>query len=103
MRDTYFQKPLSVYLSAAKGDKGKAAIQGQNLDRDVISEVARSTAATGNSASARITKAKNHKPTTINLEGDPVKRRYEEAFHDPEKVLQDLTNLYNAIRHDKDI
>ncbi len=100
--DTFFQKPLSVYLSAANGEKGKAAIQGHDLNRDVVAEVARSTAATGNSASARITKTKSQKPTTINLEGDPVKRRYEEAFHDPKKVLQDLITLYDSIRHDKD-
>lgn len=100
--DKFFQKPLSVYLSAANGEKGKAAIQGQDLNREVVSAVARSTAATGNAASARITKARSQRPITINLEGDPVKRRYEEALHDPKKVLQDLTNLYERIRHDKD-
>ena len=98
--DKFFQKPLSVYLSAADGQKGKAAIQEQDLKRDVIAEVARSTAATGNEASARITKSRNQKPITINLKGDPVKKRYDEAHHRPQQVLADLVALYDHLRHD---
>ena len=53
--DELFQKPLSVYLSAANGSEGHAQVQGEDLNRETIQEVARSTAATGNQASARIT------------------------------------------------
>lgn len=98
--DEFFQKPLSVYLSAAEGDKGKAQIQGEDLNRGVLKEVSRSTAATGNEASARIVKSKSQKPITINLKGDPIKRRYDEMDHDPESVLADLTKVYKSIRHD---
>lgn len=96
--DEFFQKPLSVYLSAARGNKGKAQIQGADLDREVLQEVSRSTAATGNEASARINRTKRQKAITINLRGDPVKRRYDEAEHDPRAVLADLTQLYNRVR-----
>jgi hypothetical protein len=98
--DEHFQKPLAVYLSAAGGEKGKAQIQGDDLNRDVLQEVTRSTAATGNEASARIMRAKSQKPITINLKGDPVKRRYEEDRHQPEVVLADLTELYHRVRND---
>ncbi len=57
--DELFQKPLAVYLKEANGEQGKAEINGIDLDRDVVKEVARSTAATGNRASARIKKTKN--------------------------------------------
>jgi hypothetical protein len=97
--DEHFQKPLSVYLSEAHGQKGKARIQGEDLNRVVVQEVARSTAATGNEASARNTKTRSQKPITINLKGDPIKRRYDEEDHKPNIVLADLTNLYNRIRH----
>lgn len=98
--DEHFQKPLAVYLSAAGGEKGKAQIQGDDLNRVVLQEVTRSTAATGNEASARIMRAKSQKPITINLKGDPVKRRYEEEMHNPEVVLNDLTDLYHRVRND---
>lgn len=99
--DEHFQKPLSVYLQAAGGEKGKAQIQGEDLNRHVLAEVTRSTAATGNEASARILKGKNQKPITINLRGDPIKRRYDENKHHPDTVLNDLTETYNRIRHNE--
>lgn len=99
--DEYFQKPLAVYLSAAGGEKGKTQIQGDDLNRDVLQSVTRSTAATGNEASARIMKIKSQKPITINLKGDPLKRRYDEETHHPEAVLAELTELYHKVRNDQ--
>ncbi len=99
--DAHFQKPLSVYLSSANGELGKAQIQGTDLNRKVIQDVTRSTAATGNKASARIKKTQSQKSTTINLKGDPVKRRYDVEDHQPNKVLDDLTNLYHRVRNDE--
>jgi hypothetical protein len=99
--DEHFQKPLSVYLSSANGEKGKAQIQGDDLNREVLKDVTRSTAATANSASARITKVRSQKPITISLKGDPIKLRYDEEGHDPQAVLADLTKQYNRVRHDE--
>ena len=99
--DEHFQKPLSVYLSAANGEMGKAQIQGEDLNREVLQDVTRSTAATGNEASAKIIKHQSEKPKTINLKGDPVKRNYDEDEHIPRTVLADLTNLYHRVRNDE--
>lgn len=97
--DEYFQKPLAVYLSAANGHKGKTTIKGDDLNREVLAEVTRSTAATGNEASARVQKNRAQKAITVNLRGDPIKRRYDEEEHHPEIVLNDLTNQYMKVRH----
>ena len=99
--DEHFQKPLSVYCASAGAEKGKAQIQGEDLNRDVIKEVARSTAATGNQASARVVRSRGQKPVTVNLEGDPIKRRYDEIGHDPEVILKDLTRIYHQVRSDE--
>jgi hypothetical protein len=100
--DEYFQKPLSVYLRSANGDNGRAQISGDDLDREVLKAVSRSTAATGNEASASITKNKGQKPTTVHLRGDAVKRAYDEEEHNPESVLKDLEGLYERVRkHEK--
>jgi len=77
--DEHFQRPLSVYLSAAQGQKGKTTISGEDLNREVLREVTRSTAATGNEASARIQKSKRQKAMTINLRGDPIKAMLNKA------------------------
>lgn len=97
--DAYFQKPSAVYISAAGGTEGSTTIKGDDLNREVITEVTRSTASTGNEASARIQKTIKQKAITINLKGDPIKRRYDEVEHIPEVVLADLTNQYNRVRH----
>lgn len=100
--DEHFQRPLSVYLSAANGSKGRTTISGEDLDRAVLQEVTRSTAATGNEASARLQKSKNAKAITVNLRGDPLKRKYDEDSHNPQQVLADLTKLYNNVRKYED-
>ncbi|WP_157991624.1 hypothetical protein [Caldimonas tepidiphila] len=96
--DEHFQKPLSVYISAADGYKGSATISGDNLNRKILSEVTRSTASTGNEASARIQKKEGQKAITINLCGDPVKRRYDEDSHRPEIVISELLAQYKRVR-----
>lgn len=96
--DEYFQKPLSVYLSAAKGIQGKAIISGEDLDREVLIEVVKSTAATGNEASARIQKNPKQRATTINLKGDPIKRKFNEDIT-LETILLDLEDQCNKVRH----
>lgn len=97
--DAHFQKPSSVYISAAGGIEGSTTIKGEDLNRNVIIEVTRSTASTGNEASARVQKNIGQKAININLKGDPVKRRYDEIDHVPEIVLNDLINQYNRVRH----
>lgn len=96
--DEHFQRPLSVYLQAAAGSSGKAQILGDDLNREVLAEVTRSTAATGNEASARIIKARAERPVTINLRGDPLKRVYDETRHLPQVVLQQFVELYRRVR-----
>jgi len=95
--DALFQKPLAVYCSKVNGEKGKVQVQGADLDREVISEVARSSAATGNETSARIHKTASQKPITISMSGDPIKKKYDEDIHNPEGVLHDMKNLYQKI------
>ncbi|MBV9081689.1 MAG: hypothetical protein JOZ62_03370 [Acidobacteriaceae bacterium] len=98
--DAYFQKPLSALISAANGEKGKAQLVGRDLDKDTLLEVSRSTAATGNEATAMIVKSKSEKPLTINLRGNAIKRSYDEAQHDTARVVRELSNLYDHIRND---
>lgn len=100
--DEYFQRPMAVYLSSANGYKGKTTINGDDLNREVLQEVTRSTAATGNEASAKVQKSKREKAMTINLKGDPLKKKYDDDLHNPQAVLIDLAKLYKRVRSDED-
>lgn len=97
--DEHFQKPMSVYLSKANGIEGKTTIKGDSLDPETVVEVSKSTAATGNQASARIKRFKSSKPETIHLKGDPVKRRLDETQVDLEDILEIFIKLYHSIRN----
>ncbi len=96
--DEYFQKPLSAYLSAADGSRGRTQIDGNDLNREVIQAVTKSTAATGNEASAKVQKARGARAVKIHLRGSTVGTSYDEESHDPKKAVDDLRGLYKRVR-----
>jgi hypothetical protein len=99
--DEYFQKPLAVYLNAAGGESGAATIQGGSLDKDVVTEVAKSTAATANHASAKIQDEAGQRPYRINLNHNPVKLVFDQEEEvAPAVVLAHARTAYNKVRHD---
>lgn len=98
--DKHFQKPQADFLNAAAGTKGKTTISGADLNKSVLQKVARSTAATGNEASARIQKSEDEKPTTVNLRDNPIKKKYDEKDHKPQTILEDFKIQYRQVRDD---
>lgn len=96
--DEYFQRPMSVYLASTEGEEGSTTIKGESLNNEALVDVAKSTAATGNKASARITRYTNSKPETIHLEGDPVKRNIDLTNHSLQDVLKQFLTVYRNIR-----
>ncbi len=96
--DEHFQKPMSVYLSKANGTEGKTTVKGESLSSETITEVSKSTAATGNQASARIKRSRSSKPETVHLKGDPVKRRLDDTQLESKKILELFIELYHNIR-----
>ena len=100
--DEYFQKPLSTYAAVANASNGRTIIYGDDLNREVLTEVTKSSAATGNEASARIQTSQKQKPTTVNLKGNPIKRKFSEGST-PDFILSDLQHQYVKVRkHDED-
>ncbi len=97
--DEFFQKPLSVYARVANASKGNASISGDDLDRNVVIEVAKSSAATANKASARVQEERGKRTITVNLSGDPVKMTYEEEDHTIKAVVADMVSEYKRVRH----
>jgi hypothetical protein len=96
--DEFFQRPMSVYLNSARGEEGTTTIKGKSLDNETLVEVAKSTAATGNQASAKIKRDENSKPETIHLKGDPVKRKIDLDGYSLNEVLDKFLEIYYTIR-----
>jgi len=67
-----FVKPLERFLSEARGEQGKAAVTGSHLDSGVLEEVARSAAASGDDAEARLRTSESEGVVKKRLSGNPV-------------------------------
>ena len=98
-----FHRPMEKYLEETGGNKGRATVQGDDLDRDRIEEVTRSVASTGNDASARLRMKEGQRPVTRHLEGDPVTIPIEEEDRaDKLTLLDKLRNAYIRVRRHRD-
>jgi hypothetical protein len=96
--DELFQKPLSVYLQKANGKKGKAIVEGDDLNADTLHRVAVSVAATGNNASARLQKRKGGKANTVYLGENQIVSSVKEEDFDKKEVLKDVQDKYRSVR-----
>lgn len=67
--DELFQKPMSYYCQQLGADEGSVAVKGESLDDDAVAAVAKSTAATGNTASALIQVEKRLPPNSYLFQG----------------------------------
>ncbi|MCC4863339.1 hypothetical protein [Vibrio splendidus] len=70
--DELFQKPLSVYAQQIGAQTGSLEVKGEALNEEVAESIAKSTAATANTASARIIPAEGKKVVPIRMKGDAV-------------------------------
>jgi len=95
--DELFQKPLSVYCQAVNGESGAVVVAGEQLNEENIEAVAKSTASTGNTASARIQPTSHKKIITIKLKGDAVKVPVETEMLKPE-ILKVIQEAYYKVR-----
>jgi hypothetical protein len=94
-----FEKPYQKFVSASEGFKGKAMVQGEDLNRDVICEVAQACAAAGNDASARMKDTKDSRFRTRRLKGRAVTLDYDENASDESKnkFWKAIRETYKAI------
>lgn len=94
-----FEVPYQNFVRASEGFKGKAVVQGEDLKREVIIEVAQACAAAGNDASARMKDTKQSRFRTRRLKGRAVTLDYDE--NDPDEsqssFMKAIRETYKAI------
>lgn len=95
--DELFQKPLSVYCQEMGALSGNLEVQGDSLNEEVAEAVAHSTAATGNTATARIVRKKGNKPIPITMKGSAVVVPVDEVSSTGE-ALEQILEKYQEIR-----
>lgn len=95
-----FHKPMEEFLQATKADSGKTNIKGETLESDVIEDLARSAASTGNKAKARIQPEGETKTSLKHLDGNPVTVGADEIATDDEKrgLLRRIRDAYFRVR-----
>jgi hypothetical protein len=93
-------RPFSKLINEAQGEKGKAQIDGENLKPQLLEKLARSAAATGNDATARLRLDKEQEPTTIHLRENPVFVRHEDVSESKQKrtLLDKVRRVYRQVR-----
>lgn len=95
--DELFQKPLSVYAQSMGASSGTLEVVGEALNEEVAESVAKSTAATGNTASARVIPNKGTKAKNIKMKGDAVVVAVEDDATNSQ-VLEQMHAEYMRIR-----
>lgn len=95
--DELFQKPMSYYCQQMNGDQGSVAVAGRALNEETVVAVAKSTAATGNSASAVIQEDRGAPSVTISLHGD-ARKVVADSDAGKETTLRTIQTAYREVR-----
>ncbi|QSA96922.1 hypothetical protein [Methylococcus sp. EFPC2] len=95
--DEVFQKPISVYCKEVNGQYGTVEVVGEQLNEENIVAVAKSTAATGNTASAKIQPSHDKEYTIIKLKGDAV-RITVDTEKPKSEALKEMQEAYYRVR-----
>lgn len=99
-----FEKPFQRFINESEGNKGKASVSGKDLNREVIENIARTCAASGNDASARMKDTEKSRFRTRRLKGQAVTLDYDDDDPDesPDLFLDAIRETYKAIRTEFD-
>lgn len=94
-----FEKPYQRFVRATEGNKGKTMVQGDDLNREVLAEIARACAAAGNNASARMKDSERGRFKTRHLKGRAVTLNYKDKDPgtSPKSFLDTVRETYKAI------
>lgn len=97
--DELFQKPISTYLNTLNGNEGKVEINGPNLDSEGIIAVAKSTASTGNKASAVVKFSRTGIKRNIKMGKNALVLSYEDGKEPKrEEIYSEMMQAYREVR-----
>lgn len=95
--DELFQKPMSYYCQRLDARQGAVSVSGDSLNEEAVAAVAKSTAATGNQASALIQPERGRRLVSISFQGNATKMIVESEAPQ-EHVLSVIRQGYSGVR-----
>ena len=95
--ENQFHKPVELFAAAARAKSGRLSVRGPDLTRDVLIDLSRSAASSGESASARIQSDEESKPRLRRLSGNQATVEVNET----ENIWKKIRAAYNRIRGSK--
>jgi hypothetical protein len=98
--DEDFQKPLEKVLRESNGQNGKAVIEGEDLDPKTLEGIARSAAASGNNADAKLRLTPRSRPVKRALSGNVVASHQEEVKTREQRIelMRRIRDQYQQVR-----
>lgn len=98
--DRDFVGPMQSFVRATQGKSGQASVVGRSLSADVLEQVARSAAATGDDAIASVRRACDERPVRKRLRGNPVTMSVDDPESTDQKlgVFRKIRELYAQVR-----
>lgn len=98
--DHDFVKPFQRMVESSNGEKGKAELQGENLDAGTLEAVTRSAAATGDNACAWLKPSKQSRRIKKQLRGSSVNTSQEDVADDMQRLtlMNRVRELYRKVR-----
>lgn len=75
--EALIQRPAEAFTKAAGGERTKVEVEGENLNEELLEELARGVASTGDQASATIRPDAASRGKRIHLRGNPVQEPIE--------------------------
>lgn len=98
--DNLIVKPLQSTLEAVNGKSGRVILSGNELNAENIEQIARSVAASGDEATAKLVVNKDSKPTNRKLSGDlaKIEETEIESLDNKQNLLKKLRIMYHKIR-----
>ena len=95
-----WEKPFQRFVRAAEGNQGKTVVRGDDLNRDVLEEVTRACAVSGNNVSARMRDTEVGRLRTRHLKGRAVTLDYndEDPEETPENFIEAIRETYNTLK-----
>jgi len=95
-----FIKPMEKLLTSVNGERGKAELQGENLNVERIENMARSAATTGEDAGALLQIEPQVRKVRKKLRGNPVVLLKEDLLNekDMDHLIQQMREVYNKLR-----
>lgn len=99
--DRLIQQPAERYTEQLNGTKTKIESEGENLDKDLVEDVANATAAKGDDASAVIRAEEGGKRKKIRLRGSPLVEAVDEKdeFGIFSSMVSAATGAYRRVRN----